>query len=66
MAMRKMSAKIPSFYLARIFLLLRQTENSKIIVKNLLREASVTVDLNDISIAYRIGRKPTDAQVQDK
>ena len=43
-----------------------QTENSKIIVKNLLSEAGVTVNLNDISIAHRIGRKPIDPQVQDK
>ena len=43
-----------------------QNENSKIMVKNLLSEACVTVNLNDISIAHRIGRKPIDAQARDK
>ena len=43
-----------------------QNKNSKIIVKNLLSENGVTVDLNDISIAHRTGRKPTNPTTVDK
>ena len=43
-----------------------QNENSKIIVKDLLTEIGVIVDLNDISIAHKIGRKPTNATTVDK
>ena len=42
-----------------------QNENSKVIVKYLLNEVGVTVDLNDISIAHRTGRKPTNAPAED-
>ena len=43
-----------------------QNENFKINVKNLLSEAGVIVNLNDFSLAHRIGRKLIDAQAQDK
>lgn len=39
-----------------------QNENSKLVVKNLLNEKTrVNIDINDISIAHRIGRKPNNA-----